>query len=238
MPWCPGKGLLEAVRDYRFLLDRGYPVQATIKLVGDRFRLDKAERVVLFWGVLDQGASARIAGRTLVELPQRASLCIDGYNVLFTLANYRAGRPLFVSTDGLLRDAGGSHGRFASGEAFNEAAGLLVDELSHRDLAGLAVYLDAPVSSSGDHAAVLRAGFSCPDASFRTRMEVVPSADGFVKEFEGDAVASSDSAIAINSRAPVFDLARSILERRFHACFPDLRKQVEPASPVLYWHHA
>lgn len=233
MPWRPSKGLIEAVRDYRFLLDRGYPVQATIKLVGDHFRLDKAERVVLFRGVLAQGISDRIAGRILEKLPQWSSLCIDGYNVLFTLANYRAGHPLFLGTDGLLRDAGGSHGRFASGEAFKEAVGLFVDELAPCDPAGVTVYLDAPVSSSGNHAAVLRAGFSCLDTSFRTRIAVVPSADGFVKEFEGDAVASSDSAIALNSRAPVFDLARSILERRFHACFPDLRVLVQPDSPVL-----
>ncbi len=233
MPWRPSEGLIEAVRDYRFLLDRGYPVQATIKLVGNRFRLDKAERVVLFRGVLERGISDRIAGRTLAELPQRASLCIDGYNVLFTLANYRAGRPLFLGTDGLLRDVGGSHGKFASAVAFKEAAGILVDEMSHRNFAGVTVYLDAPVSSSGDQAAVLRAGFSCLGMSFWTRIEVVPSADGFVKEFEGDAVASSDSAIALNSRAPVFDLARIILESRFHACFPDLRVLVQPDTPVL-----
>lgn len=71
MPWSPCESLVEAVRGYRFLLDRGYPVQATIKLVGDRFRLDEVERVVLFRGVLDQDASARIAGKTLAELPQR-----------------------------------------------------------------------------------------------------------------------------------------------------------------------
>ncbi|MBN2875464.1 MAG: DUF434 domain-containing protein, partial [Spirochaetales bacterium] len=44
-------GLIEAIRDYRSLLDRGYPAQATIKLVGDRYRLPREGRVVLFRGV-------------------------------------------------------------------------------------------------------------------------------------------------------------------------------------------
>jgi len=43
-----------------------------------------------------------------------------GYKVLFTLANYRAGRPLFIGSDGSLRDAGGSLGRFASINTFAE----------------------------------------------------------------------------------------------------------------------
>jgi|WetSurMetagenome_2_1015567.scaffolds.fasta_scaffold339744_3 hypothetical protein len=40
--------LIEAAADYRWLLDSGYPEQASIKLVGDRFALDKEERLFRF----------------------------------------------------------------------------------------------------------------------------------------------------------------------------------------------
>jgi len=133
--------LRAAIIDYRHLLDRGYPVQATIKLVGDRYRLDRAGRIIMFRGVLDEETSSRIAGRLVVELPRRASLCIDGYNVLFTLANYRSGHPLFIGTDGLLRDAGGSHGRFATGTAFAEALEALIDALPEVDPDRVVFYL-------------------------------------------------------------------------------------------------
>lgn len=231
VPWCPEENLLEAVRDYRFLLDRGYPVHATIKLIGDRFRLNKAERIVLLRGVLEQHVSARIAERILEELPEKASLCVDGYNVLFTIANYRAGHPLFIGTDGLLRDAGGAHGRFSSGDVFCIASGLLAEELAFLDLAEAMIYLDAPVSSSGDHAAAIRA--VCGERKFPVSVEVVASADPCVCDFAGTAVASSDSVIAVNSRAPVFDLSRNLLERRFKAAFQNLRTIRYPERPGL-----
>jgi len=216
--------LAEAIRDYRALLDRGYPVQATIKLVGDRYRLDRSERIILFRGVHGREASERMAGRIIASLPGRATLGLDGYNVLFTLTNYRAGHPLFVGTDGLLRDAGGAHGRFPSQDAFGQALELVVSRLAELDLTCAAFYLDAPVSSSGDHAAAIRR--ACSEAGVLASVEVVVSADPPVRDFVGDAVATSDSAIALSSRSPVYDLARDILQREFDAEFADLRALV------------
>jgi hypothetical protein len=216
--------LREAVRDYRGLLDRGYPVQASIKLVGDRYRLDREGRIVLFRGVHGRDMSERIARRIVTGLPERALLGLDGYNVLFTLANYRAGHPLFVGTDGLLRDAGGAHGRFPGRAAFDEALALVVSRLAELDLAGAAFYLDAPVSSSGDHASAIR--MACEAAGIPATVEVAASADPLVREYAGDAVATADSTVAIASRAQVIDLARDVLERRFAARFVDLRTLV------------
>ena len=218
--WPPEGDLREAVRDYRGLLDRGYPVQASIKLVGDRYRLDRAGRIILFRGVHGRDISERIKRNTVVSLPGRALLGLDGYNVLFTLANYRTGHPLFVGTDGLLRDAGGAHGRFPGRAAFDEALGLAATRLAGLDLAGVSFYLDAPVSSSGDHAAAIR--MACEAAGIPVSVEVAASADPLVRDYTGDAVATADSAVAIASRAPVFDLARDVLERRFGARFVDL----------------
>ncbi|HUW69786.1 MAG TPA: DUF434 domain-containing protein [bacterium] len=219
------EALRAAIIDYRHLLDRGYPVQATIKLVGDRYRLDRAARIILFRGVLDEETSATIASRIVLELPQKASLCIDGYNVLFTLANYRAGRPLFMGTDGLLRDAGGSHGRFATGTAFAEALETLVDALPVFDPDRVVFYLDAPVSTSHDHAAAIRN--ACGIRGIPAEVRVVSSADPCVIGFDGDAVASSDSVVALRAKARVFDLARNILEQRFGVSVPDLRPVIK-----------
>ncbi len=218
----------DAARDYRLLLDRGYPSAASIKLVGDRFSLDKEARTVLFRGILPEALSAAIAARVVRALPTGARLAVDGYNILFTLFNYRRGHPLFIGTDGLVRDAGGAHGRIPDPELFLECAGTVVARLGELGVSEVEFYLDAPVSGSGAHAAALR------DLLARTgvpgRVELAASADGPVRDFDvgfaaGQAegfAATSDSAVAAAARSPVFDLARDILEIRYGAVFPDL----------------
>jgi hypothetical protein len=216
----PGESLQKAIWDYRFLLDLDYPVKATLKLVGDRYRLDKSERIVLFRGIHNALVSKKIAEGLIDRLSPDASIGIDGYNVLFTLLNYRNGHPLFIGTDGLLRDAGGAHGRIPSGDSFDEAGSLLLSALSRLGTGRVVLYLDAPVSGSGRLAALLRKRMEAE--LFTAEVHAVPSADPLIRGFKGTAVATSDSAIAVSSVSPVFDLARYILEEEFSAVFIDL----------------
>ena len=209
-----------AARDYRFLIDKGYPVDASVKLVGDRYRLDKAARIILFRGILPGAFSAANAARIIGTLPPAARVAVDGYNILFTVMNHLRGHPLFIATDGLLRDAGGAHGRIADSGQFLAAAGLLCEALARLGVASAALYLDAPISRSADHAAAIRESLQARGLIGETIL--VPSADGFVARWDGDAIATSDSAIVPKARAPVFDLARYILESRYGAEFTDL----------------
>jgi len=43
--------LKDAVKDYFFLQNKAYPEKASVALVGDRYRLSKEERMVLFRGI-------------------------------------------------------------------------------------------------------------------------------------------------------------------------------------------
>jgi len=210
----------EAARDYRLLLDRCYPVGASIKLTGDRYRLDKAERMVLFRGVLPATLSLANAQRCVASVPRDSRIAVDGYNILFTITNYLRGHPLFISTDGFLRDAGGAHGRVADAAQFYAA----IDELCE-NLVGLGVlqatfFLDAPIPRSADHAEALRKALDL--RGIPGEAILVPGADGFISAWEGEAVATSDSAVIAKARAPVFDLARHVLETRYGAEFVDL----------------
>lgn len=228
-----GEAFRAAVPEYRWLLDRGYPSGATIRLVGDRRRLAAEERLVLFRGVASAADSesrrARIAGNAAGRI-----LLLDAYNAAFTVVHYLVGKPCFLSTDGLLRDAGANYGRVPREEllarAFDELA------LAAKELGASAVeaWLDAPVSRSAGHAARLEAAFE--GAGVPARVLLARSADGAILARLGELlaggeaaggeagaplVASSDSAIA--DRAPaVFDLARRVLEGRFGAAFLDL----------------
>ncbi|MDP3177135.1 MAG: DUF434 domain-containing protein, partial [Spirochaetaceae bacterium] len=113
-----------AARDYRWLLDRGYAESSSLKLVGDRHRLERDERMILFRGVASDGASRRRTAMISGDAAGRP-LLVDGYNQTFAVMHYLMGKRLFICSDGLLRDAGSSHGRIARPELFERAARLL-----------------------------------------------------------------------------------------------------------------
>lgn len=210
-----------ALRDYRLLLNRGYAVPSTLKLVGDRYRLSHTERMILFRGVLDDEKNEKISKKLVFTLSKGAGLAIDGFNVLFTLINYRRGHPLFIGTDGLLRDAGGAHGRIEEAEDWDWARTLFCDTLLRLPVGPLWVYLDAPVSHSGEYRHEIEQNLKHHEASIQVLLE--DCADIPLQTFTGTAIATSDSTIALRCTTAIFDLARYILETACHAHFLDLR---------------
>ena len=222
--------LADAARDYRLLLDRGYPEKASGGLVGNRHRLDADERLMLFRGVASKVDSARRRGR-LGEPRGGELVLLDAYNVAFTLVHYFLGKPCFLCSDGFLRDAGANYGRVSRDDLLGRAFGELAEFLRFRGLT-LEAFLDAPVSRSGDHAATLRGVLAAADVSAEVRLE--RSADGAIVA-RVDAlsrpvlVAGSDSILVDRSPA-AWDLARDLLETKYRADFPDFAVALDDAS--------
>lgn len=211
--------LLRAAHDLRWLSDRGYPQTASVKLVGDRWRLDRAQRQMLFRGV-SAGADAaarrsRLADRAVVA---GSVLGVDGHNVVLTLANYIAGVPVFEADDGLVRDIGALHGRVRNEALMRRCLDLLCGALTSLSPDRCLVVFDAPVSHSRDHAALVSARLAETDVMGRA--EAVPSGDQALKNSDITVVATSDSALIDAMDGPVFDLARHILESEFAAVLP------------------
>lgn len=209
----------EAAEDYFTLLNKQYPEKASIALVGDRYRLSKDERMVLFRGITSRDRALSRKSK-LSPFPQPPELHIDGYNVLFTLLNYRLGKLLFIGNDGFLRDAGGTHGRMARVDLFLELAGEFFDHLASLGFLKVHVYLDSPVSHSALHAGEIR------DLLLQRGLEgeckLGDSADYLLKRASAPCIASSDTAIIDALPGPFFDAARSYLETRFNPKFLDL----------------
>ncbi len=221
--------LARAAADYRWLLDRGYPPKAALKLVGDRRQMTGDGRMILFRGVASSAASAARMAVIETEAAGR-SLYVDGYNQILTVMHYLAGRPLFVSSDGLLRDAGGSHGRIANMPLFERAAAILASHIASLEPDRVVVFLDSPISGSAGHAAFLRGLFAAEGIEADLRLE--KSADLPLKATpRGCLVATSDSAIADahvratdgdalahtlrDGTARLYDAARWAIERTF-----------------------
>ncbi len=75
----------DAATDYLYFLDRRYPQKASLKLIGDRYRLSGIERSMLFRGISASGI-ARTRNKKLVsdECVSGNWLMIDVYNTLIT----------------------------------------------------------------------------------------------------------------------------------------------------------
>lgn len=145
--------LAPAVADLGWLLGRGYAPKASLKLVGDRHALDGRQREA----VRRMSCSpAQAADRAARRVPRAEAVWIDGFNVLTTVREALAGRPLLRCADGTVRDMAGMHGRRADDA---DAAAIAATRAT---LAALGVthahwLLDAPVSGSGRLAAALGA---------------------------------------------------------------------------------
>ena len=224
-----------ACATYQFLRSQGYPEKATLKLVGDRHRLSRMQRNCIFRGVIpDRVAAQRRAKLMETGALQEAGalqgrgLAVDWYNVLITVESYLRGTTLFLSDDGVVRDASATHGSYRAGTTTERAATELVHQLERWAPSRLEVYLDMPIAFSGRMAEDLRRRLA--SAPFVSEVSLAPSADFQLKAFDG-VVASSDSAVLDACRRAT-DLARAVLEERFsfsppsvHDLFPESREE-------------
>src|SRR4030042_431958 len=87
-----------SAKDFRFLLNRGYPRKAALQLVGNRYGLTADERHLLHRGVFsDEDAKSRREKKVHLAGMMNENLAIDGYNVLITIEAGISGRPLVLA---------------------------------------------------------------------------------------------------------------------------------------------
>jgi len=235
--------LARAALEYRWLLDRGYASSAALKLVGDHHQMTRDERMILFRGVSSKRDSE--ARSAILASPPSigagSEILVDGYNQALTVMHYLAGRPLFIGTDGLTRDAGAAHGRIADPERFEQSIGLLADDLAALSPERVAVYLDAPVPGSAGHASVFRR--TLEERGVEAIVLLERSADAPLKAAGslaggGSLIATGDSAIAdalaAAGAARIYDSARWAIELAFGRIdFLDLGRLVEEPNEAL-----
>ena len=207
----------EALEEYRYLKERRYPDKAALKLVSDHHRLGSVARNCLFRAVFPS-AECRSRRSKLAAAGEVAGQVVglDWYNVLITVESYLKGFPVFLSDDGLMRDASGIHGSYKPGKVTEKGIGEILAALVSLKPSGIEIFLDSPISRSGEMAEQLRGRLS-DSASVPFRVAVSPSADYPLKSFDG-IVATSDSSIVDRQQVRrVFDLARFVVENSFQA---------------------
>lgn len=219
--YAPPPAIIAALRlaagDYRWLLDRAYSESAALKLVGDRFQLAGEERMLLFRSVTTGREAA--ARKALLEASVRGRpLLIDGHNQVFTVMHYLEGKPVFLASDGLVRDTGGSHGHIAQTELFERALGLLARTVARERPGEVLALFDAPIPKSAGHAQSFRDALAALGVEAEARIAL--DADAPLKLAPASSlVATSDSAIADalaarpeGEKVGLYDAARATIE--------------------------
>jgi hypothetical protein len=142
--------LRHAVRDFSWLLSRGYPEQGALKLVGDRYRLRKRQRLAVRRGSCSRQAAETRRRKLLAPAALgSAEVAVDGFNLLITIESALSGGFLFEGVDSCYRDLASIHGSYKRVAETSAAI-----RLAGNCLAGLGVQrvhwlLDKPVSNSG-----------------------------------------------------------------------------------------
>jgi len=148
--------LRSAATDLAWLLERGYAVDAALKLVGDRRQLSARQRTAVLRSSAPSSAAVDRRRRRLplAELRDQ-ELAIDGFNALITVESALTHGTVIRGHDGAHRDLASVHGTYKqvleTGFAI-DAIGRLLADVSPRSVTW---YLDRPVSSSGRLRALL-----------------------------------------------------------------------------------
>lgn len=84
--------LRDALKDFAWLLDRNYPLFASLKLTGDHFNLTKRQRILLMrCACTEQQITLRAEKCQKLRDCQNTPLLIDGFNLLITLESALSG---------------------------------------------------------------------------------------------------------------------------------------------------
>ena len=214
----------KAVADYFYLLEKGYPQKSILKIVGNRYQLVSTERSMLYRGVVTRAERDLRKVKKLRELPAGSNLTIDGYNVIRTMGSYLTGKPVFVSMDGFLRDAAEMHKSTLKKKILDRTLEMLFNYLHSVAPQHVVIYLDEPISKSGELSARLNKLFK--QAGLTGNALTTRSPDYHLKEVENGIICTADSAVIDSCKVPVFDLAKAILNLTFQPKFINLEKEI------------
>ncbi|MCX8184437.1 MAG: DUF434 domain-containing protein [Sulfolobales archaeon] len=193
--------VVEAIRDYKYLLNRGYPQKASLDFVSANYRLTQAERALLLRCVHRDSDSEAIRRKTVRDL-SRLELVIDGYNVILTVVSAIEGLQLFLCDDGFIRDLRSSYVKDFKTPKIMEAIKYLVKAIDILNTKHIFVVLDKNVSWSAEHADFMKSTYG---------IDVVTAAKADIAVIgSGKVISSSDFVILLKSEK-VYDLAQFVV---------------------------
>lgn len=202
--------LAAAASDLCWLLSRGYPKKASLKLVGDRWSLRQRQRMALQrCAAGDEERRRRAASRMSPPAVAGEPLLIDGYNVLLTVEVALGGGVVLRARDGTLRDMASMSGHYRRVRQTRPALEAIGRFLGAVGVSGATWYLDRPVSNSGRLRAMMVE--LAAERGWPWEVDLVASPDRVLIEAREAIVATADSAV-LDRCGRWLDLARHVVE--------------------------
>jgi len=212
-----------AVKDYFFLMNKAYPDRGSVKFVGDHYDLPGLERNMLFRGVHSKALNDKRRKKLISDRDlQNRPLHVDSFNALLTVISYLEGKAVFLSTDGLLRDASEWHGNSLKSGSLKQTLDILFDYLQEKGFGYLNFYIDQPMRESARVQGMISEKIE--DLGLKGLANRFPYSDDILQLVRDGCLATSDSRIIDRSSQPVFDLAKAVLECKFNPRFFELAK--------------
>jgi hypothetical protein len=203
--------LLEAARDLRYLLARGYNRETSLKFVSDKYQLLKLEKMMLYRAIYDYERAKNHKAKLInFDEVRDKEIVIDGYNVIITLESGLKGKILIECDDGFVRDISAIHGKHRITEFTLKAIDLIIEKLKEINLKNVIFVLDSKVSKSGELASLIRKKLT--ESKIEGTAYTAKKADVFSLSFKS-IIASSD-AVIIEKAYKVLDLAGIILKNK------------------------
>jgi hypothetical protein len=145
--------LESANRDFRYLLNQGYPRKGALKFVGDHYLLEEISRNYLYRTVFsnEQAENRKIKLVVLADIKDKI-VFIDGYNVLITLESICGGenRLIVKGDDGVIRDIKAVFGKYKGNKMTKDVLNAVISLLKLYHPLSVRFFYDRQVSLSGE----------------------------------------------------------------------------------------
>jgi hypothetical protein len=184
-----------ATSELSWLLNHGYAMKASLKLVGDQYQLTERQRLAVSRAACtDRQLERRAIRRLPIEKVEGENLLIDGFNLIITIEAALGGGVLLHCRDGCIRDLSSVHGSYRSVLETERAINLIGEALTVLRPASVLWLLDRPISNSGRLAQRIKDMANMKGWSWN--IEVI---------FNPDAVLSSSNGIVVTSDSGILD---------------------------------
>lgn len=212
-----------ATAELSWLLNRGYPITAALKLVGDRHRLNERQRMAIARAACtDERRARRMASRSNWSDVRGADLIVDGFNLLITIEAALSQGVMLLCRDSCIRDLASVHGSYRSVQETDRALQLIGDTLAVLAPRSVQWLLDKPISNSGRLAAKIRE--LAERQGWPWSVEVIFNPDTAI--IASEQIAVSSDAIVLDGSRRWFDLKSHLIERHLpSAWLVDLRDE-------------
>ena len=185
--------LRTAVEDLSLLLSKGYSENASLKLVGDRFRLKERQRMaVRRCSCAAEGVNTIESKELVVAQMRNQHLELDGLNVLIIVESALSGGLILKGMDQCYKDLASIHSTYRKVMETEKAIQIIGESMEELGIQSAIWFLDRPVSNSGRLKQLLLEHAKQNDWDWE--VELVYNPDTTLIERQG-IVASSDSMV-------------------------------------------